>query len=224
MIAALALGGRRVVRGGLAGVEEVVAAQACKAALHSETGAAAVDMESHIAAAYAAEAGFPLPRCGSSAIPPAGRCRRWRGRAIKPNGDIDLRKSCAAWCAIPRRCARWSRPASISTARCAPCAAAAASCSATARARSTAANLTAAACQDKRPDRDGDRAFLSCSVPDLRATRRVEAFAARPCCWAASRLVAANLRQPLLHLLPRRCTAPDAACRGRSPAPSGPWS
>jgi hypothetical protein len=38
----------------------VIAATACKAALHSETGAAAVDMESHIAAAYAAKAGIPF--------------------------------------------------------------------------------------------------------------------------------------------------------------------
>src|SRR6202140_1915848 len=58
MIARLGLGRRRVVRGGLAGVEQVVAARAVKAALRSETGAAAVDMESHIAAAYAPEMGF----------------------------------------------------------------------------------------------------------------------------------------------------------------------
>src|SRR5258708_33998282 len=60
MIASVGLGRRRVVRGRLAGVEKVVAAQAVKAALHSETGAAAVDMESHIAAAYAAEEGVPF--------------------------------------------------------------------------------------------------------------------------------------------------------------------
>src|SRR5215831_13578222 len=41
-IASIALGRRRVVRGGLAGVEKVVVAQSCKAALRSETGAAAV--------------------------------------------------------------------------------------------------------------------------------------------------------------------------------------
>jgi nucleoside phosphorylase len=51
MIASVALGRRRVVRGSLAGAEQVVAARHVKAALHSETGAAAVDMESHIAAA-----------------------------------------------------------------------------------------------------------------------------------------------------------------------------
>src|SRR3979490_2305822 len=57
MIASAALRRRRVVRGVLTGVERVIAATACKAALRSETGAAAVDMERHIAAAYAAEAG-----------------------------------------------------------------------------------------------------------------------------------------------------------------------
>jgi len=56
LIASAALRRRRVVRGGLAGVEQVIAATACKAALHSETGAAAVDMESHIAAAFFVEA------------------------------------------------------------------------------------------------------------------------------------------------------------------------
>jgi adenosylhomocysteine nucleosidase len=83
---------RRLVRGGLAGVEQVVAARAGKAALRSETGAAAVDMESHIAAAYASEAGLPFAALrvisdpAESALPALARA------AIKPNGDIDLRK------------------------------------------------------------------------------------------------------------------------------------
>ena len=47
-IASAAFGRRRVVRGGLAGVEQVVAARSTKAALRSATGAAAVDMESHM--------------------------------------------------------------------------------------------------------------------------------------------------------------------------------
>lgn len=91
-IASVAFGRRRVVRGGLAGVEEVVAAQSTKAALRSATGAAAVDMESHIAAAYAAKAGLPFAALrvisdpASSALPPLAMA------AIKPNGEIDLRK------------------------------------------------------------------------------------------------------------------------------------
>jgi adenosylhomocysteine nucleosidase len=92
MIASVALGGRRVIRGGLAGVEQVIAARAGKAALRLETGAAAVDMESHIAAAYAAEAGLPFAALrvisdpATRALPPLALT------AIKPNGDIDLRK------------------------------------------------------------------------------------------------------------------------------------
>jgi hypothetical protein len=54
------LGGRRIVRARLVGVEQVVPARSAKAALRRETGAAAVDMESHIAAAYATEAGLPF--------------------------------------------------------------------------------------------------------------------------------------------------------------------
>jgi adenosylhomocysteine nucleosidase len=92
LIESMGLGGRRVVRGRLAGAEEVVAARDVKAALHSETGAAAVDMESHIAADYAAKAGLPFAALrvvsdpAHRALPPLAMA------AIKPNGDIDLRK------------------------------------------------------------------------------------------------------------------------------------
>jgi hopanoid-associated phosphorylase len=92
LIASLALGSRRVVRGGLAGVERVIAAKACKAALRSETGAAAVDMESHIAAAYAAEAGLPFAALRVIADPASRALPELAMAAIKANGDIDLRK------------------------------------------------------------------------------------------------------------------------------------
>ena len=87
----VALGRRRVVRGSLAGAEVVVQGQSCKAALHMETGAVAVDMESHIAAAYAAEAGLPFAALRVIADP-AGRALPELARtAIKPDGKIDLR-------------------------------------------------------------------------------------------------------------------------------------
>jgi len=89
-IASIALGRRRVVRGLLAGVEEVVAASSCKAALHSETGAAAVDMESHIAAAYAAEAGIPFAALRVISDPAHRALPVVARKAIKPNGDLDL--------------------------------------------------------------------------------------------------------------------------------------
>jgi adenosylhomocysteine nucleosidase len=92
LIAGFGLGRRRVVRGALAGVEQVVVAQTGKAALRSETGAVAVDMESHIAASYAEEAGLPFAALrvisdpASRALPPLVL------NAVKPNGDIDLAK------------------------------------------------------------------------------------------------------------------------------------
>ena len=92
MIARAALRRRRVVRGGLAGVEQVIAATACKAALHSETGAAAVDMESHIAAAYAAKAGLPFAALRVISDPASRALPALAKSAIKPNGDIDLGK------------------------------------------------------------------------------------------------------------------------------------
>jgi adenosylhomocysteine nucleosidase len=91
-IASIALGRRRVVRGLLAGVEELVGASACKAALHSETGAAAVDMESHIAAAYAAEVGIPFAALRVISDPAHRALPVVARKAIKPNGDLDLRQ------------------------------------------------------------------------------------------------------------------------------------
>jgi hopanoid-associated phosphorylase len=92
LIASVGLGNRRIVRGRLAGAEEVVVARHIKAALHLETGAAAVDMESHIAADYAAKAGLPFAALrvisdpATRALPPLAMA------AIKPNGNIDLGK------------------------------------------------------------------------------------------------------------------------------------
>jgi hopanoid-associated phosphorylase len=92
LVARVALGRRRVVRGGLAGVEQVIAARAGKAALWSKTGAAAVDMESHIAAAYAAEAGLPFAALRVISDPASRALPAIAMNAIKPNGDIDVRK------------------------------------------------------------------------------------------------------------------------------------
>ncbi|WP_076862410.1 phosphorylase [Bradyrhizobium mercantei] len=92
MIASAALKRRRIVRGGLAGVEEVIAAKACKAALRSMTGAAAVDMESHIAAAYAAKARIPFAALRVISDPAHRALPELAKSAVKPNGDIDLRK------------------------------------------------------------------------------------------------------------------------------------
>jgi hopanoid-associated phosphorylase len=92
LIAGTGLGRRRVVEGGIVGVEKVVAAQSGKAALRSETGAVAVDMESHIAADYAAAAGLPFAALRVISDPAGRALPALAMAALKPNGDIDLRK------------------------------------------------------------------------------------------------------------------------------------
>lgn len=86
------LGGQKVVRAGLAGVEQVVLGQAGKALLHAATGASAVDMESHIAAAYATAAGLPFAALRVISDPATRALPAIARGAIKPNGDIDLKK------------------------------------------------------------------------------------------------------------------------------------
>jgi adenosylhomocysteine nucleosidase len=92
LVASMGLGRRRIVRGRLAGAEQVVAARHLKEALHLETGAAAVDMESHIAAAYAAEARLPFAALRVVSDPAHRALPSLAMAAIKPNGGIDLRK------------------------------------------------------------------------------------------------------------------------------------
>lgn len=92
LISSVGLGRRRrIVRGRLAGAEQVVAARHLKEALHLETGAAAVDMESHIAADYAAKAGLPFAALRVVSDPAHRALPQLALAAIKPNGDIDLR-------------------------------------------------------------------------------------------------------------------------------------
>ena len=86
------LGGQRWFAPVSAGVEQVVVGQAGKAVLHAETGASAVDMESHIAAAYATEAGLPFAALRVISDPATRGLPAIARSAIKPNGNIDLKK------------------------------------------------------------------------------------------------------------------------------------
>jgi adenosylhomocysteine nucleosidase len=86
------VGRQRLIHGRLAGVEQVVTAQAGKAALRLRTGAAAVDMESHIAAAYAADAKLPFAALRVISDPATRALPTLATSAIKANGDIDMRK------------------------------------------------------------------------------------------------------------------------------------
>jgi adenosylhomocysteine nucleosidase len=91
LIAGAGVGRQKVFRGGLVGVEKVVTGQAGKAALRSEFGAA-VDMESHIAAQFAARAGLPFAALRVVSDPASRALPEIATTAIKPNGDIDMRK------------------------------------------------------------------------------------------------------------------------------------
>ncbi|GJD99350.1 phosphorylase [Methylobacterium isbiliense] len=99
----LADGPFRVVRADLAGVDAAVLSPHAKAALHAATGAAAVDMESHVAAAFAD--GHGLPFCAVRVVcDPADRALPAAiAKALKPNGEPDL---LAVLSALARRSAK----------------------------------------------------------------------------------------------------------------------
>lgn len=86
----LTSGRRRVVSGTLVGAEEVLVGHSFKAVLRSETGAIAVDMESHIAAAYAEEVGLPFAALRVISDPAHRALPALARGAIKPNGQVDL--------------------------------------------------------------------------------------------------------------------------------------
>ena len=81
----------RVVAGGLAGSDVAIMAVADKTALHARTGALAVDMESHVAAAYAARHALPFAAV-RVVCDPAGRALpAFAASALTPAGEPDLR-------------------------------------------------------------------------------------------------------------------------------------
>ncbi len=84
--------GRSIVAGILAGVEEVVLGQVGKSTLRARTGADAVDMESHIAARYAADNGLPFAAIRVISDPSHRALPEITLNAIKPNGNVDMMK------------------------------------------------------------------------------------------------------------------------------------
>ncbi|MBD8909338.1 phosphorylase [Methylorubrum zatmanii] len=80
-----------VVAGGLAGSDVAIMTVADKAALHARTGALAVDMESHVAAAFAARHALPFAAI-RVVCDPAGRALpAFAASALTPEGEPDLR-------------------------------------------------------------------------------------------------------------------------------------
>ncbi|SFL02091.1 phosphorylase [Methylorubrum salsuginis] len=95
--------GSRMIVADLAGVETAVMTPEAKAALRARTGAAAVDMESQVAAAYAAAHGLPFAAIRVVCDPAERALPAFAANALKPNGDPDI---LAVLAALARREAR----------------------------------------------------------------------------------------------------------------------
>lgn len=86
------IGRRKIVAGTIVGAEEIILEPRDKVALHRKTGATAVDMESHIAAGYAASVGLPFAALRVINDPASRSLPVLALNALKPNGDICPRK------------------------------------------------------------------------------------------------------------------------------------
>lgn len=76
--------------GFVVGVEEPIIAPASKVALRRETDAVAVDMESHVGAAYAASKGLPFAAIRVISDPAERALPALAKKALKPDGRIDV--------------------------------------------------------------------------------------------------------------------------------------
>jgi hopanoid-associated phosphorylase len=85
-------GAVRLHRGLIAGVDRVLSKSADKTALHAISGALAVDMESHIAAAYAQRQGLPFAALRAISDPATRSLPDIAADTLTPDGDVDLGK------------------------------------------------------------------------------------------------------------------------------------
>ncbi len=87
----LAAAGGKIVSGVIAGVEAPVLDPAAKAALRARTGAAAVDMETHIAAEFAARRRLPLAIVRVVSDPSTRALPPLATTAVTPDGGVDFK-------------------------------------------------------------------------------------------------------------------------------------
>ena len=90
-----------IERGLIAGVEAVILHAAAKSDAHARTRAIAVDMESHIAAAYASENALPFAAIRVVSDPASRGLPRIATDALKPDGSVDMVKVLTAICRDP---------------------------------------------------------------------------------------------------------------------------
>jgi adenosylhomocysteine nucleosidase len=95
---------KRVIMADLAGVESAVLSPGDKRALRSATGALAVDMESHVAAAFAARHGLPFAAVRVVCDPAHRALPDLVATAMRPNGEVSL-------CSVFR--SLWQRPVQL---------------------------------------------------------------------------------------------------------------
>jgi adenosylhomocysteine nucleosidase len=84
------ISGIGAVQGAIVGVEEPVLEPAQKNAMHRETDAIAVDMESHIGAAFAASKGLPFAAIRVISDPAARSLPALAARALKADGRVNV--------------------------------------------------------------------------------------------------------------------------------------
>lgn len=94
---------KRVILAELAGVDAPALSLLEKSTLRAATGAAAVDMKSHVAAAFAEEHGLPFTAVRVVCDPADRALPAFVARALRPDGEIDL---VAVLSAIARRSAQ----------------------------------------------------------------------------------------------------------------------
>jgi len=91
--------GKATTTAPVAGADAPVIEAACKAALRRQTGAAAVDMETHVAASFAASAGVPVGAVRVISDPAERSLPPLAAGAVRPDGRIDLP---AVWRSLAR--------------------------------------------------------------------------------------------------------------------------
>ena len=92
----LSRNGRAALCATIAGTNAPVMEAAMKASLRRATGAAAVDMESHVAASFGAAAGLPVCAVRVISDPAERSLPQLALRATRPNGRLDLPAICAS--------------------------------------------------------------------------------------------------------------------------------
>jgi len=102
LAAALKAAGLRLSDGVFAGVDEAVLTPEDKIALRRRTGAVAVDMESHVAARFAAVCNAPFAAVRAVSDPADRALPKLAAQALRPDGGVDYRKVIAGLARAPR--------------------------------------------------------------------------------------------------------------------------